>query len=173
MRAVALAAFVLSASALLSGCAGDPPAGPVADAVPPTPVLLNQTEEIAFRIPAGAGTPVVGVNAPVGPTDNGGPFDVPPDATVLVVEGEWTCASGPSCPLSILLYDGDRLEESEDAAASVRMEVKAPAEGGWRVAAFPSGGGSVVVDAQGSFRVTVAYLAEDAGGDAPRPDANR
>lgn len=165
MRVTPFLTVALLASAVLAGCADPPAPAATPEAVEPEPTLHTMEAEFQFHLGAAVGTPVVGVNVPLGTGPNYATFDVPENATALAIDVSWTCSTGPACGLDLVVFRGERAVLSESATSPARLEMDQPDEGRYRVAAYPSREGAAVFDAQGTFGVTLSYLAvaEDAG----------
>lgn len=171
---------LLATLSLFSGCLGaETPVGPtgpgpgadlpasmgpeeasVVDAAAAPSVTAQVATEIPFSLLVGLGTPVSGTNAPspVGPL-RGGPFKVGDQATLLVIDADWTCLSGALCKLALVLYDDDgEVAAVVDATDAAHVELAEPDSGEWGVAMFASMEGSAAVQAEGTIHVTVTRV---------------
>jgi hypothetical protein len=187
---------LLATLALFSGCLDDtPPATAPSDTDPSAGLPMDDvaapaeppnttagpattdTTDIPFTVLAELGTPVSGTNvpSPVGPL-RGGPFDVDEGVSLLAIDAEWTCLSGPLCTLALVLYDDQgEVTAVVDATDKAHVEVVRPASGEWGVSMFASMQGSAVVHAEGTIHVAVTTSTApgtEATLDGSAPSAN-
>ncbi|MGB0651833.1 MAG: hypothetical protein ACPGQL_01415 [Thermoplasmatota archaeon] len=147
--------------ALLGGCLDDEPTTddepmfrePVAPMEAPGP--FNGT--FPFNLDVGVGTPAVAVHPTAGTDVSTETFSVKANATSLIATADWSCLSSPVCELALVLFHNGDVVSIHEAAAEARIELDAPAAGGWRVSMFPSMNGSAVVMATGEMTVQVDY----------------
>jgi hypothetical protein len=155
-----LFALAIVATISLAGCAADDTSGaPIvtAEAVQPTAPSTDATD-IPFSLLVGAGTPVAQANFPSPGENGGGSFDVPANTSLVVIDAEWSCSSGPACELAIVVYDDDGdVVEAVESGGPVHIELTEPTEGEWGAYAFSSVQGSAIVQAEGIIRVAVTH----------------
>jgi hypothetical protein len=110
------------------------------------------TQEIAFSMGGGVGTPVVGIV----PTDDQRlhPFEVAPGHATLTVTAEWECANPALCDLEVHLRRGNQnLVTAAYGASPLTLSLDEPEEGRYTLIAFPDGAGSANVGVEGTFTV--------------------
>jgi hypothetical protein len=155
-----LVLLVAAGALLLSGCADDAPeAPPGSQVVEAAPEPVTTAAELPFGLQVALGSPVS--NLYVSPlSQRSFSVDVPRNATLLAVDGEWTCASGPACELAVVLFDpSGEFAAAHETLGPAHVEVAEPDAGDWTVAVFASAQGSLVVDAKGLLQVAVTHPA--------------
>lgn len=153
----ALAIFVAALAVLSVAGAGCLGSGNGIREVPPPPDEVEtpepRTQEIAFTMGGGAGTPVAGV---VLPTDDERlhPFDVAQGYVTLTVTAEWECTNPVLCDLEVHLRRGNQdLVTAAYGASPLTLSVDEPEEGRYTLIAFADGDGSVALGVEGTFTV--------------------
>lgn len=144
-----LVAFCLLAlAAVVAGCASDD-----GEATVPTP-QTNETAESrneTFRVPLD-----LPASGPAGPTGSRaeGVVLVDANASGIVMEARWTCAS-PTCDVTFVLLDEEGAEvATASGSGDATFTVEAPANGTYTLRATPSG---TVAGMQGEARAVVFY----------------
>ncbi|MEA3135796.1 MAG: hypothetical protein QOC71_77 [Thermoplasmata archaeon] len=146
-------------SLLLGGCSGgsggdggDNPSGDGATGSRPEP----STQQFPFSIGAGAGLPGL---PGVLPLDDEAllPFEVPAGYASLAATVEWQCATAALCSLEVELRHGNQdIVTGTFGDSPLTMAVDAPEAGRYTFAAFPDGGGSVLLGLEGTLTIDLS-----------------